>query len=33
MAAQRHVGLPPPRTRESREGFMEEVVFDQRLEG
>lgn len=25
MAAQRRVGLPPPRTRESREGFMEEV--------
>lgn len=27
MAAQRQVGLPSPRTGESREGFMEEVVL------
>lgn len=27
MAAQRQVGLPSPRTGESSEGFMEEVVL------
>lgn len=33
MAAQRQVGLPSPRTGESREGFMEEVGFNKHLEG